>query len=912
VRVIIAGSRDATPEDVRRALQACKWAHLVTVVVSGTAAGADQEGERWAHERGLSVERYPADWKTFGKRAGPLRNRTMAESAEGLIAVWDGRSRGTQNMIEEARERGLKLYVHRIDAKDDRLPMPDDSDAIGRSRDVQRPHAPSSEGSPRPADAAPLQLNAITVEVKQQAPLRVGRVPAATDSKDRKTQIRTLRERYGGTHLVRFDSSSGFIEVLPFDPTEELPGSPGEIVLSTRPELTEYLLFEWLHRALNHAGMAAEWQEQIHYLSTRAEHDVLAAALPKGAKIPNGVARRIATEFDFRLLENSESTARLILTIDTATRTLITCPVIDLLAIGFRPIGLYVLATLRAGRGGRAVGKVEGVDGSTLYLADHRPEYPMIDAAKAYLEPRTENLERLLRTIMPQAVDRVMENLRRIAAERLAGRKRLAYVRGWIRKLHELPNDIGQGVRVHLGKSPILSGDTWRPAISAMGRPSLVFAFGGTKTDEWNQRGLDRHGPYGWERFPRRKPNIAVICQAGRQSAVEAFVRRLLSGEPTAKYGADTGFLRRYRLDPPYIRTFATTSSMSDGYRGACAEALEHMAAQGKRWDLALVQIEQRFREFRGDDNPYLVTKALLLAKEVPVQQFTIQAIEKPPASLGPTLNNIGLAAYAKLGGRPWLLPVPHKLAHELVLGLGSFETTGSKLRERERYVGVTTVFSRDGEFLVESRTAAAPYRDYAQALLTTLSRTINTVRHDQGWNADDPVRLVFHAFKPLKDKDIEAVKQLMTNLGIPDAQFAFLHIGYGHPYVLFDQRQHGVGSRGKGEYAPSRGVRVVLSDHEAIAMLNGANEVKQHSDGMPRPILMRLDPASTYRDIGYLAQQVFDFSCLSWRSMTAVGEPVTMRYSKLIAENLTELSDVRGWVPELALGAIGRTRWFL
>jgi len=114
VKVIIAGSRSATAASVRRALEVCPWTERITVVVSGAAAGADQEGEIWAGERGLPVEQYPADWKSLGRRAGPLRNQQMAENADGLIAVWNGQSRGTKSMIDIANKRGLQVFVYRM------------------------------------------------------------------------------------------------------------------------------------------------------------------------------------------------------------------------------------------------------------------------------------------------------------------------------------------------------------------------------------------------------------------------------------------------------------------------------------------------------------------------------------------------------------------------------------------------------------------------------------------------------------------------------------------------------------------------------------------------------------------------------------------------------------------------------
>lgn len=82
-------------------------------IVSGGAEGADRLGEDYAKSKGHSVTRFPADWNKHGKAAGPIRNREMAEYADGLIAFWDGTSSGTANMIKEAQKRNLKIRIIR-------------------------------------------------------------------------------------------------------------------------------------------------------------------------------------------------------------------------------------------------------------------------------------------------------------------------------------------------------------------------------------------------------------------------------------------------------------------------------------------------------------------------------------------------------------------------------------------------------------------------------------------------------------------------------------------------------------------------------------------------------------------------------------------------------------------------------
>lgn len=113
MKVIIAGGRDYHNYDTL--LEAIKEAQFpIATVVSGGAKGVDALGERYANEMNLQLNIYAADWETHGRAAGPIRNRKMAENADALIALWDGQSRGTKNMIETATKKGLIVFVKRI------------------------------------------------------------------------------------------------------------------------------------------------------------------------------------------------------------------------------------------------------------------------------------------------------------------------------------------------------------------------------------------------------------------------------------------------------------------------------------------------------------------------------------------------------------------------------------------------------------------------------------------------------------------------------------------------------------------------------------------------------------------------------------------------------------------------------
>ena len=115
MKTIIAGSRHITDSSVLIAAIAASGFEI-TEVVSGGARGVDALGERYADFAGIPVALFPPDWKRHGRAAGPIRNRQMAEYGDALIAIWDGKSRGTKNMIETARDLGLEVYVHIIAA----------------------------------------------------------------------------------------------------------------------------------------------------------------------------------------------------------------------------------------------------------------------------------------------------------------------------------------------------------------------------------------------------------------------------------------------------------------------------------------------------------------------------------------------------------------------------------------------------------------------------------------------------------------------------------------------------------------------------------------------------------------------------------------------------------------------------
>jgi hypothetical protein len=112
-RILICGDRNWTD-------RVMIWDALVdagadVIVIEGEASGADTIAREIAYEMDMQVLPYPAEWKRYGKAAGPIRNRRMLEEGK-PDEVWAfhddlGRSRGTRNMIAQARQAGVPVKV---------------------------------------------------------------------------------------------------------------------------------------------------------------------------------------------------------------------------------------------------------------------------------------------------------------------------------------------------------------------------------------------------------------------------------------------------------------------------------------------------------------------------------------------------------------------------------------------------------------------------------------------------------------------------------------------------------------------------------------------------------------------------------------------------------------------------------
>jgi hypothetical protein len=113
MRILVTGDREWTDE--------ARVEELLTdtlfegdTLIHGAARGADTLAGEVAKRFGNEIEAYPADWKTYGKAAGVLRNQQMLDTGVDLCLAFHNdlrHSKGTKDMVKRCTKAGIPTLV---------------------------------------------------------------------------------------------------------------------------------------------------------------------------------------------------------------------------------------------------------------------------------------------------------------------------------------------------------------------------------------------------------------------------------------------------------------------------------------------------------------------------------------------------------------------------------------------------------------------------------------------------------------------------------------------------------------------------------------------------------------------------------------------------------------------------------
>ncbi|QQR75624.1 MAG: stem cell self-renewal protein Piwi domain-containing protein [Holophagales bacterium] len=705
-----------------------------------------------------------------------------------------------------------------------------------------------------------------------------------------KDALDTLRAKHGATHAIR--RQGGHILVFSGDGTFPVPGTQQTVTLSEDVGIFCFLVKDGLMRHLVSLGRRPTGFKPIELVSAKPEDNLVAPIL--GNDYPLQVCARYT--IDTRTICGQPC-----LVIDCTTRRVIRTACLYLLRTGFDLIGRYVATEDEDGYR-RLLGSVVAIEGETLQVTRPNGQVQHVKASDAHLEASRTNFDEYILHTHGAKKDEIAERIRLAVSRFNVGENKKARISTLKKYIQSKCIALIDGTRIEIEDAQDVQKDCGQ-----MQKPVFVFSDNGEA--DWAERGLSHYGPYTKRTFDRNDPSICVICAQHDKGRVEQFVRKLLKGIATSKYFR-SGLEGKFALGTSRVEVFVTAADSVEAYQVAIETAIRKKAEDGGRWDLALVQVRQSFKKLEATRNPYYLGKSLFLLHQVPVQDFTIELLSQSDYLLGYALNNMGLACYAKMGGVPWLLKSSPTLSHELVVGIGSASIGQERGADNQRIMGITTVFSGDGSYIVSSTSKAVVPEAYCNALKVVLGETIEKIQKRMNWQRGDTIRLIFHAqVKKFNREEIEAVRAVIDRYRDYQVEYAFLKISEDHGLHMFDSATAG---ERKGKLAPPRGRTLRLSRHEVLVYLIGQRELRQDTDGHPRGVILDVHKESTFKDIKYLSSQLYSFASHSWRSYFPNPMPVTISYSDLIARSLGWLNQLPGWNDSVMIGKMGQSQWFL
>jgi hypothetical protein len=102
MKLAVVGSRDITDELLvfNSINSIITEVQTPITIISGGARGVDSIAAKWANNNNVPLIEFRADWNKFGKVAGMIRNKDIITECDTVLAIWDGKSKGTKNSIQ--------------------------------------------------------------------------------------------------------------------------------------------------------------------------------------------------------------------------------------------------------------------------------------------------------------------------------------------------------------------------------------------------------------------------------------------------------------------------------------------------------------------------------------------------------------------------------------------------------------------------------------------------------------------------------------------------------------------------------------------------------------------------------------------------------------------------------------------
>lgn len=405
--------------------------------------------------------------------------------------------------------------------------------------------------------------------------------------------------------------------------------------------------------------------------------------------------------------------------------------------------------------------------------------------------------------------------------------------------------------------------------------------------------GLRTHGPYDSSHVSLPPRSLLFVFPTSLQTLAHDLAAAIRRG-----HGSVPSFetLFRVPLTGETLTSLAIDADLTSPERAAASyrSAIESWSKNNHGHDPQLAFVLVPHSERWETERPYYQAKAAFARLGIPTQMVTTELISDPK-QFGWSVANIGLQAFAKLGGIPWTIDAPAEDT-DIVIGIGRSDIT--------RHDGITRIFGYAVSFVGNgvyrqtwSFTPAADESEYEKRLEEALYSALSSDSDlDQ-----PPRRLVLHLAKKTGRREIAAARRAMERAGV-SIPAAFLRLDDSTLFDLADGLEETL--------APPKGLTVRLDEWRMLLQSNGLTAL-----GPPdSPLLAELNDES---DVGTealdeLVAQAFRLSHANWRGFNARSKPVTLAYGDLLARLVGYLEEVAIWDPSLLRSELQTRPWFL
>jgi hypothetical protein len=752
----------------------------------------------------------------------------------------------------------------------------------------------------------------------------------------------SLRNRYP-SYVVwpdRTDSSRLYLWSA-HEVTEKAPNGFTEVTvrLGENPFLFERLLQDAVEGRLRQLGFQRRrYREFVNFFKGNLLDRI--EPLSNAIQEPIGIYPKVIIDAFFTASVNEEIVIGIVVDVLYATR--LEVPVAEWLAAGVGLDNRDVYVKLLSGTPeaqvhpdlvGLTIGRIAQVKGDWVDLDDLRDRgLHRVGSPSIVPEPRREYLHEYLEARYQQGFARGKQDLAKRFRKLISPKEKHRLIKSLVteRLMKPKRTDLVEPLLLLPGlvasfsdmQAATESADTFR--VLPFQRPSYSFDPAGNKTSRRPDEGLQSYGPYSQERTRDQKHRILVVAPAEHKGVVQRAMTKLRQGiKIPGQRQVFTGLGKMYRLphlqfDEHYFPLSRTAPMKS--YGDAIHQALIDIGREDECYDLVLVVIRDDFEQLPDSENPYYQCKGFLLqtTPAIPTQALKIEKLRATDYNLQYILNTVALACYAKMGGTPYVLRTPVGGPTELVFGIGRAVLRKSRFGAGEQTIGFSTVFRANGEYVYNDCTPYCDQDDYAVHLEETVRRTVKQVAGFEQISDGDKLRLIFHVYKRTGKKEIRAIRNAIGKLTRYDIEYALVHVNEDHHFHVFDRECKGC-RKGYGErwyfdtssaLLPQRGVSVRLGPRERLITFIGPQQYLGY--GCPTPIRITLDKTSTFRDLDYLTQQLFELSFMSARSLTPGIKPVTVLYSEFLADLTGHLRAVQEWTVKLIQQKLNRRLWFI